>query len=94
MYSLQFRTHGELSFPVFPILHMNLNFYHCPHCIYIYLRARNDDLVERMNGKMKKTEDNVETVSSKIKLLEGEQEKITSTIGGGKIYFFPGIYPV
>ena len=40
---------------------------------------------------MKKTEDNVETVSSKIKLLEGEQEKITFTIGGGKIYFFPGI---
>merc|ERR1712130_752832 len=50
-------------------------------------RARNDDLVERMNGKMKKTEDTVETVSSKMKLLEGEQEKITSTIGDevGKI---------
>ena len=54
----------------------------------IYLRARNDDLVERMNGKMKKTEDTVETVSSKIKLLEGEQEKITSTIGGHTNKFF------
>ena len=48
----------------------------------IRLRARNDDLVERMNGKMKKTEDTVETVSSKMKLLEGEQEQMASTIGG------------
>ena len=44
--------------------------------------ARNDDLVERMNGKMKKTEDTVETVNSKMKVLETEQEKMTSTIGG------------
>ena len=51
---------------------------------FICFRARNDDLVERMNGKMKKTEDTVETVASKIKLLEGEQEKMTSTIGGQK----------
>ena len=54
---------------------------------FICYRARNDDLVERMNGKMKKTEDTVETVSSKIKLLEGEQEKMTSTIGGHKEIF-------
>ena len=60
---------------------------------FICYRARNDDLVERMNGKMKKTEDTVETVSSKIKLLEGEQEKMTSTIGGHKEIFFQETYP-
>ena len=41
-----------------------------PPNVHNFLRARNDDLVERMNGKMKKTEDNVETVSSKICLIK------------------------
>ena len=79
------RTQGEnhLLCPLFA--RFNCIFIRCINiCVFYLLRARNDDLVERMNGKMKKTEDTVETVSSKMKVLEGEQEKITSTIGGDR----------
>ena len=85
--SLLSRTQGEnhLLCPLFA--RFNCIFIRCINiCVFYLLRARNDDLVERMNGKMKKTEDTVETVSSKMKVLEGEQEKITSTIGGDRSF--------
>ena len=93
---MQSRTQGEnhLLCPLFA--RFNCIFIRCINiCVFYLLRARNDDLVERMNGKMKKTEDTVETVSSKMKVLEGEQEKITSTIGGDRciVARFVQMYP-
>ena len=44
--------------------------------ILVAYRARNDDLMERVNIKLKKSDETSSTVSKKVDELEGEQRNI------------------
>ena len=44
--------------------------------ILVVYRGRNDDLMERVNTKLKKSDETSSTVSKKVDELEGEQRNI------------------